>query len=197
MFYGLVLINSGSDKNKALEEFKKAVDLDPLSYYTNWNLSRNYYFAGKYDLAIGQFKKLSSFISQDQQYIPVFSLGLIYLKQHLYSQAKEAFDKLPEGNGTQIDNSQIMQSYGYAVLGDKEKAITLLEKTLKKYPNLSHYRNSQVYVALGNFEAAMNQLELGYENRDVHMFWIKADPAFEPIKNEPGYKALLKKMNLE
>ena len=37
MFYGLVLINSGSDKNKALEEFKKAVDLDPLSYYVNWN----------------------------------------------------------------------------------------------------------------------------------------------------------------
>ena len=43
------------------------------------------------------------------------------------------------------------------------KAKTLLEKTLKKYPNLSHYRNSQVYVALGNFEEAMNQLEVGYE----------------------------------
>ena len=92
---------------------------------------------------------------------------------------------------------QIMQSYGYAVMGDKVKAETLLEKTLKKYPNISHFRNSQVYVALGNFDEAMNQLELGYVNRDVHMFWIKVDPAFNPIRNDPRFKALVKKMNLE
>ena len=57
MYYGLVLMHSTPDKEEALREFKKAVDLDPLSYYTNWLLSRNYYFAGKYDLAIDQFKK--------------------------------------------------------------------------------------------------------------------------------------------
>jgi len=197
MFYGLVLINSTPDKEKALQEFNKAVDLDPLSYYTNWNLSRNYYFAGKYDLAINQFKKMSSFINKSQQYVPVFSLGLIYLKQHLYTQAKDYFDQLPEGNEHQIDNCQVMQSYGYAVMGDKAKAKTLFEETLKKYPNLSHYRNSQVYVALGNIDEAMIQLEGGYANRDLHMFWIKVDPAFDPIRNEPRFKALLKKMNLE
>ena len=197
LYYGLVLMHSTPDKETALREMKKAVELEPLSYITNWILSRNYYFAGKYDLAIDQFKKMSSFIPKSNQYVSIFSLGLIYLKKHLYSQAKEAFDQLPEGNGAQIDNSQIMQSYGYAVLGDKIKAKTLLEKTLKKYPNLSHYRNSQVYVALGNFDEAMNQLELGYAIHDVHMFWIKVDPEFGPIRNEPRFKELLKKMGLE
>ena len=192
-YYGLVLMHSTPDKEGALREMKKGVDLDPLSFATNWILARNYYFAGKYDLAVDQFKKTASFANKAQQYIPVWSLGLIYLKQHLYPQAKEAFDQLPAGNDTQLDNFQVMQSYAYAVMGDKAKAKTLLEETMKKYPNLSHYRNSQVYVALGNFDEAMNQLELGYANRDVHMFWIKVDPAFDPIRNEPRFKALLKK----
>jgi len=198
-YYGLVLMHSAADKEGALREMEKAVDLDPLSFTTNWILARNYYFAGKYDLAINQFKKVSSFVVKAQQYVPIWSLGLIYLKQHLYTKAKEAFDQLPEGNATQLDNFQIMQAYAYAVMGDKVKATTLLQQAKKKYANLSnsHYRYSQVFIALGNFEEAMNELEQGYTNRDTHMFWIKVDPEFDPIRNEPRFKALLKKMNLD
>ena len=196
MWYGLVLINSTPDKERALRELKKAVDLNPLSYLTNWQLSRNYYFAGKYDLAVDQFKKTASFAPKTNQYVPVYSAGLVYLKMHLYPEARKSFDQLPEGDAG-IDNYQVMQSYGYAVMGDKAKAKTLLEKTMKKYPHLSHYRNSQVYVALGDFDEAMNELELGYTNRDVHMFWIKVDPAFDPIRNDPRFKTLMKKMHLD
>jgi len=196
MFYGLVLINSGSDKNKALEEFKKAVDLDPLSYYVNWNYSRNLYFAGKYDLSIQQFNRMRSLVPKPPEFILDFSIGLIYLKKHEYLNAKEQFDKLPPGNGTEIDDPQIMQSYGYAIIGDTIKAKAIFKEALKKHPNLSHYRNSQVYTALGNINEALNELESGYELRDVHMFWIKVDPAFDPIRNESRFKELLKKMNL-
>ena len=196
MFYGLVLINSGSDKNKALEEFKKAVDLDPLSYYVNWNYSRNLYFSGKYDLSIQWFNRMRSFVPKPLEFVPDFSIGLIYLKKHEYLNAKELFDKLPQGNGTELDDPQIMQSYGYAIMGDTIKAKAIFKEALKKHPNLSHYRNSHVYTALGNINEALNELESGYELRDLHMFWIKVDPAFDPIRNEPRFKELLKKMNL-
>jgi adenylate cyclase len=194
--YGLLLIHSTPDKDGALREFRKAVDLNPLAWQPNWLLARNYYFAGKYDLAIQQFKKLELLAAKPNKSVSAWSIGLVYLKQKLYSRAKAIFAGLPEGNGNQLDNDQIMQSYGYAVLGDKAKASALLEETLKKYPNLSHYRNSQVYVAVGNFKEAMNQLELGYANRDTHMFWIKVDPAFDPIRNQPRFIGLLKKMSL-
>ena len=172
-YYGLVLMHSGLILLSIIREMGKAVDLDPLSFATNWILARNYYFAGKYDLAISPFKKITSFVVKAQQYVPIWSLGLIYLKQHLYTKArKEAFDQLPEGNATQLDNFQIMQAYAYAVMGDKIKAKKLLEETKKKYIKLSNsnYRYSQVFIALGNFEDALNELELGYANRDTHMY---------------------------
>jgi adenylate cyclase len=194
MFYGLALMNSKQDMNKALEELRKAVDLDPLSYYINWNLSRNLYFAGKYDLSIAQFIKMKSI---GPQYTLDFSIGLNYLKKQDFKKAEEAFNKLPIGKGTELDHPQIMQAYGYAIIGDTVKAKTLFEETRQKFPNLSHYRTSQVFVALKKFDDGLNELESAYENRDVHLFWIAVDPAFDPIKNEPRFKALLKKMNLD
>ena len=198
IYYGMDLIHSTSDKRGALKEMQRAVDLDPLSFQTNWILARNYYFSGEYELAEKQFKITASFTTPDQKYVPMWSLGLIYLKQHLFSKAKEIFDQLPEGSGKQLDNFQLMQAYAYAVMGDKEKAKSLYDDTYKKYGATWHwhYRTSQIFVALGNFDQAIDELEKGYDIREIQVFWIKADPAFDPIRNEPRFKALLKKMNL-
>jgi hypothetical protein len=73
----------------------------------------------------------------------------------------------------------------------------LFEKTLKKYPDQSPYRLAQVYLALGNSDEAIKQLNIGYGTRDVHMFWIKVDPAFDPIRNDQRFKELMKKMHLD
>ncbi len=198
MYYGLVIMHSTGDIDRALNQMQKAVDLDPLSFYTNWVLARNYYFAGKYELAIKQFKITENFSAGEQKYVPVWSLGLIYLKQNQYNKAKEMYNQLPDGNGAQLDNFQLMQSYAYAVMGEKEKAKSLLDETYKKYAASWHwhYRTSQIYVALGNFNQAIDELEQGYNNREIQMFWIKVDPAFDPLRREPRFLALLKKMNL-
>ena len=46
-------------------------------------------------------------------------------------------------------------------------------------------------------EIPKEELEKAYEVRDVWMYNLNVDPVFDPIRNEPRFRALLKKMNLE
>ena len=192
-YYGNLLQFTGNTR-EGLAEVNKALELDPLSRRIRWALARNYYFAGENDLAISECQKNLSLYPNDRSTLDL--LGFAYLAKKFYSQAGNVFDQLKPDDSSYLDNSQVIQSYAYAVMGDKAKAKTLLEKTLNKYPDQSRYRLAQVYLAMGNFDEAMNKLEQGYENRDLQMFWLKADPAFNPLRNEPRFKALMKKMQL-
>jgi serine/threonine-protein kinase len=72
-----------------------------------------------------------------------------------------------------------------------------LEKSLPKRPDQSSYDLAKVYVALNDYNEALNKLEKAYQVRDVWMYHLNVDPVFDPIRNEPRFKELLKKMNLE
>jgi tetratricopeptide (TPR) repeat protein len=117
----------------------------------------------------------------------------------MYPDARKEFDKIYDVNFNDgIDYWPVMQSYGYALMGDKIKGRELLEKAIRKpgKDKLSPYRLSQVYVALGNYQQALDELDRSYQIRDLHLFWVGADPAFNPIRNQPRFNDLLKKMNL-
>ncbi len=35
------------------------------------------------------------------------------------------------------------------------------------------------------------------KKREIGLYWVKIDPMLDPIRNEPRFKALLTKMNLD
>ena len=88
-------------------------------------------------------------------------------------------------------------SYGYARAGEKARAKTELDKTLKEEGIRSPYWLAIAYTGLGNFNDALTQLEVGYEIREIGMVGIKLTPELDPLRNEPRFKALLKKMNFD
>jgi len=42
----------------------------------------------------------------------------------------------------------------------------------------------------------MDLFEQAYDIRDIMMYGINQDPSLDPIRNEPRFKELIKKMNL-
>ncbi|HEY4874185.1 MAG TPA: tetratricopeptide repeat protein, partial [Puia sp.] len=171
--------------------------LDPLGFAANWILGRNYYFAGRYDEAIRQFEKTKIIAPKMNNSICFWSEGLVYLAKKMNDSALAQYEKMPAGKATTIDNDDLLKSYAYAETGNKAKAKELLEKTIKEDQHASTYRIAQDYIALGDIQIALNWLEEGYRIRQLQMFWINADPAFDPIRNEPRFKALLKIMGLQ
>jgi hypothetical protein len=52
------------------------------------------------------------------------------------------------------------------------------------------------YAFRGRSDEARRWLERAYAQKEPSLFYIKAYPALNPLKADPRFKALLKKMNL-
>ena len=196
LFYGNLLQYTGESTEQGINEIKKALVLDPLSTNLNYVLGRNYYCAHKYDSAYGQLKKTLA-LNPDFN-LAKGNLAYTLLARKNYS---EAFEVVKQIDKTGISKTAYYQgpilSYAYAISGNKTRAEQELEKTIAEYPGQSPYHLAGIYLLLNDYNEAFNKLEKAYDIRDLFMYFLKVDPTFDPIRNEPRFKTLLKKMNLE
>ena len=51
------------------------------------------------------------------------------------------------------------------------------------------------FTSLGEKEKALDYLELAYEKKADNLTLIAVDPFFDPLREEPRFKTILKKMN--
>jgi hypothetical protein len=56
---------------------------------------------------------------------------------------------------------------------------------------------AQINVALGNHDEAFTYLELAYQTHALLLLTLKVEGLWDPLRSDPRFKALLKKMNLE
>jgi hypothetical protein len=95
-----------------------------------------------------------------------------------------------------VENSALAYlSYAYAMKGDKIKSKELLNKIPE--PDRLHctYQLAFISLALGDTTEALNQLEYAYANHFLSMTAMNVDPNLDPIRNQPRFQALLKKMH--
>ena len=86
----------------------------------------------------------------------------------------------------------------YALCGDRKKAGEMLDALLKtdssrEDPSVLAW----IYAPLGEKELALSALEKGYELHSNSMAYIKVDPFFDSLRDDPRFKALLKKVGFE
>jgi hypothetical protein len=56
------------------------------------------------------------------------------------------------------------------------------------------YALALIHTALGQTSDALTQLEEGYRQQDTTMVTVNIDPRFEPLHEEPRFKALIASM---
>ena len=54
-----------------------------------------------------------------------------------------------------------------------------------------------IYLGMGDNERAMNYLEKAYSAHSQLLCWLKMDKIFDPLRKDPRFIALLKKLNFE
>jgi hypothetical protein len=62
---------------------------------------------------------------------------------------------------------------------------------------IAHSDSAWLYIGLGEKTKALDALERSFEDREVYMTFLKVNPFLDPLRSEPRFIALMKKMGFE
>jgi tetratricopeptide (TPR) repeat protein len=193
MWFAYALVMQGRSE-EAISQALQAKALDPLSYVATTHLAVVYYFSRHYDEAL----KLVRGTLEVANTAPAHGLaGMIFAARRMYA---EAIDEYDAGLGLVPTHSYIkgMLGHSLALSGRKEEARRLLNDASLSFEEggLSDLKLSYIYLALGDRDRALEHLERDFEQRDPELPFINVDPVFDPVRSEPRFVALLRKIGL-
>ena len=194
-FLADLLIKNGRF-SEALIALEKAKELNPLSYWIPNQIGRAYFFQKKYDKAL----EIVLDVKERFQDWPDIhrTLGMFYLNSGKY---KKAIEVLQEGIDVRnIDYPFLLgnMAIAYHRLGKTEKADAIIKTLEQKWKNKSGgdpaFFLAQIYAGLKEEEKVFLWLEKSYQAHESDMIWLKTEPQFEYLKNDPRYQAMLEKV---
>ena len=194
-WYSELLINLGRHE-EAIREIKRASELDPLSPAINFNRAIFYRFSRDYVQAIKQFKIA---LELHPNFYPNHEhLAFSYSNMNMHEEAIRAAQKAKVLSGN--PHSIAALGYVYAMAGKKDNAIQALN-TMMKLSNEELIKfacdMASLYIGLNDNEQAFYWLEEAYEQHDWLLCWVNVEPAFDPIRSDPRFIEILKKMGLD
>jgi tetratricopeptide (TPR) repeat protein len=177
---------------EAEAQVKLAQTMDERSPAPNRTMSLLLYWQHKDDTA---YEQAMEALKKKDDRLTHFRLAFIYIHQGKVDKGVEEF-KL----GNYGDAESLMGlAYGYAVAGHKKELKDALEELKRRYPedNWPFYGLGQVYVALGDKDRAIKSIAKEYDVHGGRINWLKVDPTLDPLRADPRFEELMRKMNFE
>jgi len=196
-WHSLALVSMGRSE-EAIAEQKRALQLDPLSLIINRVLGFEFYAARHYDQAIEQ-EKLTLEMDPNFAFVHL-NLGQAYLQKSMYKEGIAEFEKeLVVSPRHPYALSGL--GHAYAVAGRRAEAQKMLDQlnAISEQKYVPAISKVGVYVGLGDKEKAFEWLGKAYEDRSIGSSFptIKADPIYDPLRSDPRFADLLRRMNLQ
>jgi Tfp pilus assembly protein PilF len=196
VLYGLHFGYVGQQE-KSLEQLRRAVELEPLNLNALDNYAGAYFVSREYDRAIEETKKT---MEVDPNYAKAhLTLALAYKQKGNYDvwlREWENFARL-EGDATEMELVNAAKQ-GYARGGYREAAKRIAavreEQAMRGYVDPAIVAVN--FAEAGEKDKAFVWLEKGYQEKSSFMEQVAGTEAFDSLKGDPRWAALLKKMGL-
>ncbi len=182
--------------DESLAERKRAQELDPQSAVFNNDLGVTFYYAHQYDEAIAQIEKT---INLEPRYVEAYLyLGQAYEQKKMNAQAIATFQK---GMAQAERHPDLIAALGhaYALSGERDKAQQSLAelREMSKHRYINPYLFAVVYLGLGDKDQTFAWLEKAYQDRSFFLIWLKVEPIFDSLRDDPRFQDLLRRMGLQ
>ena len=182
-------------KEDSIAAAKRGLEVDPLGMITNLMLGQAYVNARRYDLAIAQYQKALELHPNDSTLL--HHLGWAYVYNGQYDKGRAAIESSSklEGLDERLDPHL---AYLDAVNGNQKEARQTLSRLLElaKQYTIQPGLIALIYVGLNEPNEALAWLEKAYQMHSTMMVWLKVDPRFDRIRQEPGFQELMRRVGL-
>jgi TolB-like protein/Tfp pilus assembly protein PilF len=194
-WYAIHYLTATGRFEEAVQEMKKALELEPASLVMNTFMGATLYYAGRYDEAIDQCRRT---IEMDPNFaVAHWHLGLAYEQKQALDAATEEFKKaISLSGGSPLMKAALVRAY--AKSQKKHEANEMLNELneLSKQQYVSAYEVATIYVALGNNEQAFQLLEEGYAEHSFHLVYLNVSPQFKPVRSDRRFQDLVQRIGL-
>ncbi len=183
-WYAIHYLTATGRLKEAVQEMKKALELEPASLVMNTFMGATLCYAGRYDEAIDQCRRT---VEMDPNFaVAHWHLGLAYEQKQVFDAAIEEFQKAISLSG----GSPLMKAalgHAYAKSQKKHEANKILGELdeLSKQQYVSAYEVAAIYVALRNNEQAFQLLGKAYTEHSFHLVYLNVWPQFKSVSADP------------
>ena len=181
--------------DESLAETKRGHELDPVSWLTNAELGEKFLYAGQYDQAIDQYRKNLELHPENPQY---GRLGRAYWQKGMFQEAIAMWEKGMTLSGNFTEEEVAAWRRAYEVGGKRGYARWWLDRVKEgSIIPQTPYWVGVAYMHLGEMDQAFAYFEKAYEERRYNnLVFLKVEPGPDPLRSDPRYHDLLRRMNL-
>ena len=187
--YGWYLVLMGREE-EAIVEMKRAKQSDPLLPILPAFLGWVYWSYGRYDEALEEAQRALEINPNFP--VGLYVLGLVYSAMGRYDESIEVHKKA----GAVHPDWGWGLGHTYALAGQREEALKVAEELKAAGNNWNTWGLAEIYATLGEIDEAMHWIEEAYQTRHGYTPWIRWNPTYEPLFDDPRFQEIHQRLNL-
>ena len=176
--------------DEAIAEVRRALDIEPLSIAGNITYAYGMFYSGRIDESEAHTKKTIEL--SPEFWMSYYYLFAVYRYQRMYPEAVEAIAKSKEYWGEPEAGKLIRETFAKRGWEGLLRAICAQPQQFKFW----QYDLATFYAELGDKENAFVRLNQSMEDREQYIGFIKLDPFMNPLRDDPRFGEIVKKLGL-
>jgi adenylate cyclase len=173
---------------EAESEFRRALDLEPLSLPINWDYGRSLYFARRIDESLAQHNKA---IGLDPGFARARrTLVEVYRVKKDNAAAIEEMARYFEVRNQPENAALVRDAFAKGGWNAYLQLVVAEDSPLKE----RHWPRAKAYLELGDMDKAIAELNVGYDAHESTLCWLKVEPLLDPIRSDPRFQELMRKV---